>query len=385
MGHRYPNAGHLEFSSHATIFNRLPTDNNVQESSPSQPVPVTPDSILLSNRSSNQQLQVLEEVFETIDGDSFKNLINFWLEKRIVLALGGPFVETCTQTLQQLLAGKLFDGTSLAAISQKISENSARPLEVPSTSALKDLHNECSNTNVRWETLALALIVAGRATTDISFFPPLYTCRPELRVFQQSVTDLSDKCLEIALSFDSLNDIQLICQYESFILHSVVDGDQSKLVIHFRSSCIYSNRGTGYNAWRRLGDVISSMLFLGLNEKIEDNPTIPLFLTELRRSAFAQIYSDDKNVAVFLGRPPRLNRKFCCFQLPSASRNEACRNSTPGRPMANESYAFFGSDDQLDQVTSLRWTACCASLKEEILEALQEHDEQLDSRAQRFT
>jgi hypothetical protein len=111
------------------------------------------------------------------------------------------------------------------------------------------------------------------------------------------------------------------------------------------------------------------MLFLGLNEKIDDEPTTPLFLTKLRRSALAQIHSDDKNVAVFRGRLPRLSRKFCCFQLPSVNRNEASRTSTLGRPMADENYVIFGSDNQIHQVIGLRWTECCASLEEDVLDA----------------
>lgn len=123
---------------------------------------------------------------------------------------------------------------------------------------------------------------------------------------------------------------------------------------------------------------------MGLNEQITDNPTMPKFFTELRRSIFAQIYSDDKNMAVFLGRPPRLNRTFCCFQLPSSSWNGTLRDTTVQRPLSDPNRTFFGPDDQVDYVTGLRWTACCASLKEDILEVLQEHDTQSEGVMRRF-
>ncbi|EXJ71067.1 uncharacterized protein A1O5_06060 [Cladophialophora psammophila CBS 110553] len=247
---------------------------------------------------------------------------------------------------------------------EKLSDNSTKPLNISPGSTL-NFNCEISGTNVRWESITLALIAAGRATTDIPFFPPLYTSRLELRTLQRAITELSDRCLEIMLGLDSLNDIQLICQYENFILHSVMDGDQS------------------YSAWRRLGDVIGSLLFLGLHERIADMPMIPGFLAELRRSIFAQIYSDDKNMAVFLGRPPRLSRKFCCFQLSDNNRDTHTRNP-PRPPMAALDHTFFGSNDRIDQVTGLRWTACRASLKEEIMEVLHEHGGQSAERVLRF-
>lgn len=126
------------------------------------------------------------------------------------------------------------------------------------------------------------------------------------------------------------------------------------------------------------------MLFLGLNEKSADEVTIPLFLIELRRSAFAQIYADDTNMAVFLGRPPRLNRKFCSFQLPTHTEDESSRTYSPPRPMANENYVYFHPHDRIDRVTGIRWTACCASIQEDILEALQDYVGQPEDRQLHF-
>ena len=39
---------------------------------------------------------------------------------------------------------------------------------------------------------------------------------------------LSDRCLEMCLSLDCLNDMQLLLQYENWIIHTFLDGDQSK-------------------------------------------------------------------------------------------------------------------------------------------------------------
>lgn len=61
----------------------------------------------------------------------------------------------------------------------------------------------------------------------------------------------------------------------------------------------------------------SSLFALGYHEKIEeDSSEVPLFVAELRRSCFARVFAADKSLAVFLGRPPRVTKEFCYFQVP---------------------------------------------------------------------
>lgn len=76
----------------------------------------------------------------------------------------------------------------------------------------------------------------------------------------------------------------------------------------------------------------------------------------VRKTAFARIYSADKNIAIFLGRPPRMSKRFCHFQIPS-SFPESYGDDVEWDPEAKPSYTG-----------DTRWSALCASLKEEILE-----------------
>jgi hypothetical protein len=69
----------------------------------------------------------------------------------------------------------------------------------------------------------------SRATIDIPFFPLLYNTEEQQYNLRRLATKLSDFALEISLSLDCLNDLQLMVQYENFIVHSYVDGDQSEL------------------------------------------------------------------------------------------------------------------------------------------------------------
>ena len=138
----------------------------------------------------------------------------------------------------------------------------------------------------------------------------------------------------------------------------------------------------GYNAWRRLGDCVASLYALGYHQKIETkHPEVPFFLAEFRRTAFAYIYSADKNVAIFLGRPPRVSRRFCWFQSPvfheederaavGSDNRRSERGGLDGDLESDRTWFSWRPDTPITYRSDARWSAMCAALKEEILEML---------------
>ena len=119
----------------------------------------------------------------------------------------------------------------------------------------------------------------------------------------------------------------------------------------------------GYHSWRRLGDVISSLFTLGYHERIFENSSVPPFIKDLRRTAFARAYSADKNVSIFLGRPPRLLKRYCRFHLPGHEQEFGAEHSA-------EPFVWKASD-KFDYTTDTRWSAICAMLKDEVLDLVQ--------------
>lgn len=222
----YPNTGYLGLPSSAVIFDRLPDNREVDAASPACPEVSAP----ISDKVIIEQGNFLQDLFQLIDGGAVHSLIQFWLAKGTTLCVGGPFVESCVLSLRRLLAAELFEIHNVSALARKLSNASLCSIEFPSTSTITQLKQSISDANIKWESIALALIAIGIATTDISFFPHLYITLAELLTFRKAVTKLADRCLEIVLELDCHNDIQLVCQYEIFILHSIVDGDQSRFI-----------------------------------------------------------------------------------------------------------------------------------------------------------
>lgn len=55
---------------------------------------------------------------------------------------------------------------------------------------------------------------------------------------------------------------------------------------------------------------------LGLHRLQMSNAETPFFLSETRKRLFTTCYRTDKNMAMFLGRPPRLQDQFCETDMP---------------------------------------------------------------------
>jgi hypothetical protein len=85
---------------------------------------------------------------------------------------------------------------------------------------------------------------------------------------------------------------------------------------------------------------------LGYHEQLGIPSVTPSFLRELRFVAFSRTYSADKNCSIFLGRPPRMLKRYC----PTADIPE---NWEPDKCFT------YRADTRVHGI--------CASLKEDIL------------------
>ncbi|KAF7537182.1 hypothetical protein G7Z17_g12902 [Cylindrodendrum hubeiense] len=241
------------------------------------------------------------------DIHGLNNLVQAWLDEKVNLPLAEPFVARCAEATKDLAtllppsaAGLRDPSPSVVQQAKIMLRNTLRRVNIQRESTVEDYFSQMFGDNLRWETIGIFFSAASRAAIDIESFPSLYMNEQQRSDLIRALTYVGDCCLETCLALDCLNDLQLVLQYENFIVHSQVDGDQS------------------YHSWRRMGDLASSLFALGYHEKIDTaTSNIPPFVAELRKAAFARIYTGDKSLAVFLGRPPRIAKAYCTFQLPA--------------------------------------------------------------------
>ncbi|RFN46915.1 taurine catabolism dioxygenase taud/tfda [Fusarium flagelliforme] len=353
---QYPNPGYLGSSSHTTLFDQLRRDRSPQvtEAIAEPEKAPSPQRDYINDTSVSSGANLILELHRLSKIPAFIQLYQSWSATGTNLALAGPFIDACASTVESVMS--LCDGSlsRATALSQNLFNCSSRPIIVEPNTSFDEYCKSLGGGNARWETLGLFFVAVCRAAVDLPFAEPLYNSEQERRKFQRLTLRYSDHCLEQCLPLDCMNDLQLFLQYENFISHSQIDGDQS------------------YQSWRKLGDVISSLFALGYHQQqTESFNAAPDFLRDLRRLAFCRTYSADKNVSIFLGRPPRITRRFCRFFLPGnhlQPSEEASRKPQIWDPSQGPSF-----------ITDSRWAALCGIMKEDILGLLsqQDHEEKL--------
>ncbi|KAJ4263359.1 hypothetical protein NW762_006178 [Fusarium torreyae] len=344
--HRYPNPGYLGSSSYTALFGQLPssieidlTGDNLGVAQGQGPIyePVN-EAYILHGADLIVQMSRFAQIPTCV------RLVNAWVATQSNLVLASPFTAQCAGSAECLLSSVQEGTRSPAEMSRDLFIHSCRPLTAESSSTSQEFCEQFTGRSSRWETLCLFLTAVSRAAValDVSQFP--FESDQHRRDMRRLSMHYADRCLDICLSLECPNDLQLILQYENFILHTQVDGDHS------------------FESWRKLGDVVSSLFALGYHQDIEGHGILPPFLRDLRRAAFTNCYSSDKDVSIFLGRPPRISRKFCNLNMLGLGSNE------------------WSPDSVFNFIAESRWAAMCAILKEDILELSGAKD--MDERSQ---
>lgn len=174
---------------------------------------------------------IIQEVHERVDVRSCSRLIAAWNDRGIDLALAGSIARPCALSAEHLFRN--FSGENAEAVlaSKTLLLHSSQPLTLESTTTFEEFCDSFCLENAGWETVGLFCTAVSRATIDIASVEGLFDTEQQRSRLRKLATRWSDQCLEIALSLDCLNDLQLLLQYENFINHSFVDGDQSELIL----------------------------------------------------------------------------------------------------------------------------------------------------------
>lgn len=236
---RYPNPGYLGPSSHTTFFDYLSSSgqhevpNAFQEATTERSIAsdctVTEDKV-------EQGTAFLNQICKSAQLTAWKSLIEIWASRGINLPLAEPFTLSCAAVARSTISdcgdGEPSRGSEIRQSTLRTSKQlfiqTCNPLKVRIEDTIETFCELFCRRRARWETLGVFFTAISRATIDIAQFDGLYNSEQERRALRRLMMRFSDTCLDIALSLDCLNDLQLILQYENFILHSLVDGDQSK-------------------------------------------------------------------------------------------------------------------------------------------------------------
>ncbi|KAJ5467749.1 transcriptional regulator family: Fungal Specific TF [Penicillium sp. IBT 31633x] len=198
------------------------------------------------------------------------------------------YVRTCNTALPKLVMDQIlrsvqqiFDGLAddptaqLQELAYQVFQNTSRPMRTHRSMSFEEYCSSFTGRNLRWEALGDRMILE-----------------------QRTVTVTSTVCLAFCDQVSSANELLAMLQFNDTMLRTQQYGDSS------------------YQAWRRLGDLVSTIYATGLHLENNGTENCPFFLRQWRRRCFTAAFYMDKMIATFVGRPPLMNGRFCTLAAP---------------------------------------------------------------------
>lgn len=236
------------------------------------------------------------------DWPTYDNLLRKW-HKGAELSMIAPWVIGCQDSMKTEVYDRIRDSTDdveeqLLRCSARIFDNTLKPLEVPRGCTLDQYGDQFAAGNTRWETVGTFYTAVGLAAMVVKDNNAAPNSAEKRYVLAKQMLEASDLCISFCEEFQQVTDPEMWMICENLHMCTLVTGDGS------------------YLTWRRLGTLISACIAKGLHGEIEVSAHVPFWMSESRKRLFAACYIFDKSISNFLGRPPRLPRKYCTMQLP---------------------------------------------------------------------
>ncbi|GFF51546.1 chromatin structure-remodeling complex protein RSC30 [Aspergillus udagawae] len=228
------------------------------------------------------------------------------LEKRFAIWEGWIFGTQMFRCIIKVLRDLYHDATegvqdkyaSVLELSRTFFHNTATEIELRASMTLSEY---VALSGARWDSYALVLSAVGYAIYHVAHEDPLFQSEDlpgkDMKGLRRIALAASDICLQLCDRLGTISD-SLCCatlQYLVLVHHTYGTGD--------------------YRTWQKLGDLTTIVFALGLHQA-GDERNIPFFLSELRKRIMIGAYGIDKDLALFLGRPPRICKQYCNIQSP---------------------------------------------------------------------
>ncbi|PWY88198.1 chromatin structure remodeling complex protein RSC3 [Aspergillus heteromorphus CBS 117.55] len=227
-------------------------------------------------------------------------------EKRFLLApgwiLGPPLLRGLLGVLRKVYRNATQGSEDknkyarLADLSRVFFRNTATPIE---TRAEMPFAEYVDIAAPRWETVGLLFAFVGAATYqvpqhDLGLKHAGETSKEGLR---HIAIQASEACWQFCNSLGTISDplAWALTQHTVFLCWMYGSSD--------------------HRTWQMLGEITTTVFALGLHQPDTDSKT-PFFLSEIRKRTMVGAYALDKDIATFLGRPPRICWRYCNIQYP---------------------------------------------------------------------
>ncbi|CAI7580146.1 unnamed protein product [Penicillium glandicola] len=271
------------------------------------------------------------------------------------------------RSVRQIFDGFSSDPTAqLQELANQIFQNTSRPMRTHKSMSAEEYCSSFTGRNLRWEALGSIFAICGMQLVITPDNDPDITqgsddSRAKDQLLEQ-MTVLSTVCLGLCDQTSSANELLAMLQFSDVMLRTQQYGDSS------------------YQAWRRLGDLVSTIYAAGIHLETNGVENCPFFLRQWRRRCFVSAFYMDKMMATFVGRPPLMNGRFCTLAAPLDLSDEVlvAGGDVLSKAISELDSAGWNSQGKLHPVTPTRLRYQLAIIREETLEVVLGTREQHD-------
>jgi hypothetical protein len=200
-----------------------------------------------------------------------------------------------TAVHRSLRAMKGSSQADLYAISRAIFDRTSLPLELPAAATNKAIEKALTGDGLRWESVGLYCAQIGLLFGErVESYPN----ESNRNVLMQRAFLAFLQCESLCNRLGQVNDLTLWSIESAITLATWCFGDNALSV------------------WQLVGKISEIVYALGYHTGIRDDPKVPRYLRELRKRALWEGYGTDVELSTFVGRPPRLSRRYLAMTLP---------------------------------------------------------------------
>ncbi|KAJ5512925.1 hypothetical protein N7463_002477 [Penicillium fimorum] len=271
--------------------------------------------------------------------------------------LGAPLIRALCDSMEKMYDCAVRNSqdthASLATLSHQIFVNTSKDIQTYPTMNFSEYFDSITP---RWETIGLVFALLG---TSLFYTPdddPVFTHRNPWKLEKSQLrnvaTAISDACCQFCNSVGTTSDPFCWLTGQQIVLLTLMFGESD------------------YRVWQKLGDLSTVVYAFDLHQSGEDaEENLPFFLVEVRKRAMVCAYAIDKELATFLGRPPRICSRYCSIPLPLDIGYEKMLSRSEGeKSLQNLDAKGWNTEGSLTVGVRLRVVLLTSLLRESILE-----------------
>ncbi|GKZ25096.1 hypothetical protein AbraIFM66951_001590 [Aspergillus brasiliensis] len=213
---------------------------------------------------------------------------------------------------------------------------------------------------MRWETLgilytywAFGAISSSSESQAVARYCQAHLSVTGVRQLMAHLKHYASLCIDICKQLGSVNLLFVYLLYKHNILEGILSGDKS------------------LSHWTQHGELVAVTTSLGLHRELAAEADILSLQHELKRRVYAAVFTIDKVISTFTGRPPLLSQAYSSTRLPLDMSDDALLSGDLTSAAAQLDSHGWNKDNQIYSTTILRSRTSFARIRHEILELLE--------------